>query len=65
MYFHLYLEIKKRCESNRLSVFYDSQFCFRDNHSTNDAVFLFHAIIQEVSDHKSKLRLPKNIGLGQ
>jgi len=45
--------INKWCESN--SVFYDGQFGFRDSHSTDDAVFLLHAIIQKVLDKKSKL----------
>jgi len=46
-------KINKWCESN--SVFYDGQFGFRDSHSTTDAVFLLHAIIQKVLDKKSKL----------
>jgi len=45
--------INKWCESKYL--FYDGQFGFRDSHSTADAVFLLHAIIQKVLDKKSKL----------
>ena len=41
------------CEQN--GVFYEGQFGFRDCHSTTDAIFLLHAIIQKVLCKKSKL----------
>ena len=41
------------CESN--NVFSDCQFGFRDGHSTTDAVFILHSIIQKVLAHKKKL----------
>ena len=45
--------INKWCESD--NVFNDSQYGFRDNRSTTDAIFLLHAIIQKVLSHNSKL----------
>ena len=41
------------CESEH--VFNESQFGFRNNHSTTDCVYLLHSIIQNILYKKSKL----------
>lgn len=45
--------INKWCESE--NILNDSQYGFRDNRSTTDAIFLLHATIQKVLANKSKL----------
>ena len=39
------------CESE--NIFYDTQYRFRDNRSTADAIFLLHSIIQKAFYKKS------------
>lgn len=41
------------CENG--NIFNDTQFGFRDNHSTSDCIFILHSIIQKVLMNKSKL----------
>jgi len=45
--------INKWCEKEH--IFNESQYGFRDERSTSDAIFLLHAIIQNVLSKKSKL----------
>jgi hypothetical protein len=45
--------LNKWCEQNH--VLNETQFGFRDNHSTADCIFLLHSIIQKVLTNKSKL----------
>ena len=45
--------INKWCESE--TIYSESQFGFRDNHSTVDCIFILHSIIQKVLISKSKL----------
>jgi mRNA-degrading endonuclease YafQ of YafQ-DinJ toxin-antitoxin module len=45
--------LNKWCKQNH--VFNESQFGFRDNHSTADCIFILHYIIQKVLTDKSKL----------
>ena len=43
--------LNKWCEAEQ--IYSDSQFGFRDNHSTSDCVFLLHTIIQNILNNKS------------
>ena len=45
--------INKWCENNKK--LNDSQFGFRDNHSTTDCIFILHLIIQKVLASRNKL----------